>query len=82
VNSDHLPYYIQTDLGLEKGVTVPHLGDVRLRAAVINVADNLYLLRDGTGIGVQSAQFGPRRGVFFGVTIPLPVGKAAKPATS
>ena len=82
VNSEHLPYYIQTDLGLEKGVTVPRLGDVRLRAAVINVADNVYLLRDGTGIGVQSAQFGPRRGFFFGVTIPLPFGKAAKPAAS
>ena len=82
VNSEHLPYYIQTDLGLEKGIPIPHLGDVRLRAAIVNVADNTYLIRDGTGIGVQSAQFGPRRGFFFGVTIPLPLGKVPKPSTS
>ncbi len=72
-NSGHLPYYIQTDLGLEKGVMVPHVGDVKLRAALLNVEDETYLIRDGTGIGVQSAQFGPRRTLFFGVTIPLPV---------
>jgi len=82
VNSDHLPYYIQTDLGLEKGFAVPHVGEVRLRAAVVNVNDDTYQIRNGTGIGVQSTQYGPRRTFYFGVNIPLPFGKAAKQATS
>ena len=81
-NTDHLPYYVQEDLGVERGLAVPHLGDVRLRAAVINVADNVYLVRDGTGIGVQSAQFGPRRTFYFGVNIPLPFPGSTKPPTS
>jgi outer membrane receptor protein involved in Fe transport len=82
VNTDHLPFYIQTDLGLEKGITVPQLGEVRLRAAVVNLFDETYQIRNGTGIGVQSTQYGPRRTFFFGATIPLPFGKPAKPATS
>jgi hypothetical protein len=78
VNSDHLPYYLQTDLGLEKGFAVPYFGEVRLRAAVVNVFDYKYLIRDGTGIGVQSAQFGPRRTFYFGLNIPLPFLTPAK----
>jgi hypothetical protein len=72
VNSTHLPYYIQTDLGLEKGFTVPYFGEVRLRAAAVNIFDYKYLIRDGSGIGVQSAQFGARRTFYFGLNIPLP----------
>src|SRR5438477_515705 len=69
VNTDHLPYYIQTDLGLEKGFAIPHMGEVRLRAAVVNLFDNTYQIRNGSGIGVQSTQYGPRRTFFFGVNI-------------
>jgi outer membrane receptor protein involved in Fe transport len=82
VNSDHLPYYIQTDLGLEKGFAIPHMGEVRLRAAVVNLFDNTYQIRNGSGIGVQSTQYGPRRTFFFGVNIPLSFGAKTKGPTS
>ena len=83
VNMDHLPYYIQDDLGAEKPVTVPHFGDVTLRASVINVADNTYLIRSGgSGIGVGPTQYGPRRTFYFGINIPLPFGRGPKPSTS
>jgi outer membrane receptor protein involved in Fe transport len=38
---------------------------VDLRLSVINVFNQSYELRDGSGIGVGAPQFGPRRG-FFG----------------
>lgn len=79
-NTGHLPYYTQTDLGIEKGFDVAHFGDVRLRTSVVNVFDNKYLIRDGTGIGVQSAQYGPRRAFYVGLTVPLPFTQA--PATA
>jgi outer membrane receptor for ferrienterochelin and colicins len=34
----------------------------------MNVTDNSYELRDGSGIGVGAPQYGPRRGVFVGFT--------------
>ena len=71
VNSGHLPYYTQTDLGLQRDFDVPHLGQVQLRGSVLNVFDYKYLIRDGTGIGVQSTQRGPRRAFYVGVTVPL-----------
>ncbi len=42
-------------------------GPVELRVDVVNVFDNVYEIRDGTGVGVGAPQFGASRGVFFGV---------------
>jgi hypothetical protein len=39
-----------------------------LRADLVNAFDDVYEIRDGTGVGVGAPQFGPRRGVFFGVS--------------
>jgi outer membrane receptor protein involved in Fe transport len=81
-NTDHLPYYVQADLGIEKAIPVPYFGEVRLRGAVVNVADMVYQIRNGTGIGVQSTQFGPRRAFYAGINIPLPFLGAPQPATA
>ena len=43
-------------------------GPLTLRLDVTNVFDKKYAIRDGSGIGVGAPQFGPRRGVFVGVT--------------
>ena len=43
-------------------------GPLDLRFDIINVGDEKYEIRDGTGIGVGAPQFGPRRGFFAGVT--------------
>jgi outer membrane receptor protein involved in Fe transport len=48
-----------------------HLGDagtLTTRFDVINVLDKRYEIRDGTGVGVGAPQFGPRRGLFFGLS--------------
>ncbi|HEY0270806.1 MAG TPA: TonB-dependent receptor, partial [Sphingomonas sp.] len=41
---------------------------VEVRFDVINVGDHKYVIRDGTGVGVGAPEFGPRRGLFVGVT--------------
>jgi outer membrane receptor for ferrienterochelin and colicins len=67
-NGAHLPYYAQLNLGASH---VFHLGDagtLTTRFDVINVLDKRYEIRDGTGVGVGAPQFGPRRGLFFGLS--------------
>ena len=43
-------------------------GTLTVRVDVINVRDQRYEIRDGTGVGVGAPQYGPRRGVFVGVS--------------
>ena len=43
-------------------------GPLDLRFDIINVGDEKYEIRDGTGVGVGAPQFGPRRGLFAGIT--------------
>ena len=38
------------------------------RIDVINLLDKIYEIRNGTGVGVGAPQFGPRRGLFLGLT--------------
>ena len=38
------------------------------RMDVINVADKVYEIRSGTGVGVGAPQYGARRGYFVGLT--------------
>ena len=67
-NGDHLPYYLQVNLGVNH---IFHLGDagtLTTRFDVINAFDKRYEIRNGTGIGVGAPQFGPRRGLFFGIS--------------
>ena len=44
------------------------VGPLELRFDIINVGDEKYEIRDGTGVGVGAPQWGPRRGFFAGVT--------------
>ena len=45
---------------------LPKAGAIEVRAAVINLNDRTYQIRNGTGIGVFAAQYGPRRAFFGG----------------
>jgi outer membrane receptor protein involved in Fe transport len=67
-NSAHLPDYYQINLSANRGFVLPALGKVNVRLALINVTDQVYQIRDGSGIGVGAPQFGPRRGAFVGLT--------------
>ncbi|MBS0332293.1 MAG: TonB-dependent receptor [Proteobacteria bacterium] len=66
-NGDKLPDYVQVNLGYAQAFDAPG-GPVTIRADLVNAFDEKYEIRDGTGIGVGAPQFGPRRGVFAGVS--------------
>jgi outer membrane receptor protein involved in Fe transport len=65
-NSDHLPGYTQVNLGVAHEFTLPNWKPFTMRFDVVNVFDEIYEIRDGSGIGVFAPQFGPRRGYFVG----------------
>ena len=66
-NGDHVPGYTQVNLSAAHEFKMAG-GPLTLRADVINVFDEEYEIRDGTGVGVGAPQFGPRRGFYAGVT--------------
>jgi hypothetical protein len=67
-NGAHLPYYAQVNLGANHVFHLDHAGTLTARFDVINVLDKRYEIRDGTGVGVGAPQFGPRRGLFVGLS--------------
>ena len=67
-NGEHLPYYTQINTGVSHVFTIPGNGTLTTRFDVINLFDKVYEIRNGTGVGVGAPQFGPRRGLFFGVS--------------
>ena len=67
-NGDHLPSYTQVNLSVEHSFQRAPFGPVSLRVDLINAFDKSYEIRDGTGVGVGAQQWGPRRGVFVGLT--------------
>ena len=65
-NGARLPDYVQVNAGL-----IQHMdwaGGLDARLDVINLFDRAYEIRDGGGIGVGAPQWGPRRGVFVGLS--------------
>jgi outer membrane receptor for ferrienterochelin and colicins len=67
-NGDHLPYYTQINLGANHVFHFTESSTLTARLDVINALDKVYQIRNGTGVGVGAPQFGPRRGLFFGLS--------------
>ncbi|HXP65664.1 MAG TPA: hypothetical protein VN815_09325, partial [Steroidobacteraceae bacterium] len=67
-NGAHLPYYTQVNLGVSHIFHFTEASTLSTRLDVLNVFDRRYEIRDGTGVGVGAPQFGPRRGIFFGIS--------------
>jgi outer membrane receptor protein involved in Fe transport len=67
-NSTHLPAYYQINTGISHEFQVPWGKPFTLRFDVVNILDQVYELRDGTGIGVFAPQFGPRRTYLVGLS--------------
>jgi hypothetical protein len=67
-NGIALPRYTQVNAGITHLFHIPDAGTLSARFDVINVFDRQYQIRNGTGVGVGAPQFGPRRGLFFGLT--------------
>jgi outer membrane receptor protein involved in Fe transport len=66
-NDETVPSYQQVNLGIAHRFKVAALGEFEARFDVINLLDKTYFIRDGTGVGVFSPQFGPPRGFFGGL---------------
>jgi len=67
-NIEHLPSYVQVNLGASRKFQGADFGPFEARLAVINAFDKVYEIRDGSGIGVGAPQYGPRRGVYVGLS--------------
>ena len=58
--------YLQVNLGVAQVIGSEEHG-LTIRFDVINLFDNAYLIRDGSGVGAGQPQYGPRRGFFLGL---------------
>jgi len=64
-NGGTVPAYCTLNFGGEQSLKAGKKHAVKIRLDVVNLADKSYELRNGTGVGVNAAQYGMRRG-FFG----------------
>ena len=66
-NGHSLPSYEQVNLGVMHRFEGAPGGPLEVRLDLINLLDETYVIRNGTGVGVGAPQFGPRRSVFAGI---------------
>jgi outer membrane receptor protein involved in Fe transport len=64
-NGGSVPAYYSVNLGAEETIKLGAKQQLKARLDVVNITDNVYILRDGDGIGVNAAQYGARVG-FYG----------------
>jgi hypothetical protein len=50
-----------------------------VRISMVNVFDHVYFIREGSGIGVFSPQYGQRRSLYFTIGVPLGATHSAGP---
>ncbi len=67
-NGGSLPSYEQVNLGVSHRFELPGVGAIKVRFDVINLFDEIYLLRSSTSLGAFSPAFGPRRTFYAGLT--------------
>jgi outer membrane receptor protein involved in Fe transport len=62
------PEYFPVNVGYERTFPINRKDEVKFRADVLNVFNETYQIRSGTGVGVQAAQYGARRTFLAGVS--------------
>jgi outer membrane receptor for ferrienterochelin and colicin len=67
-NEQKLPPYYPLNLGIEQKIPLSGKESVKLRFEIINITDQVYELRTGTGVGVGAPQYGPRRAFYGGLS--------------
>ena len=67
-NGCTVPSYEQVNLSISHRFDNAPGGPITLRLSVINLLDEVYLLRSQTGVGVFANQYGPRRSVYASIT--------------
>ena len=63
-NGGTVPAYYSISIGGEQSFKLGRHRVWKVRLDVVNVTDKSYELRNGSGVGVNAAQYGMRRGVF------------------
>ena len=63
-NGATVPAYYSLNMGVEQDAKLDKHRVLKMRLDVVNITDKVYELRSGTGVGVNAAQYGMRRGVF------------------
>ncbi len=64
-NSSSVGAYYTLNLGVAEQLRLTKNQSLVARLDIVNITDNVYPLRTGSGVGVNAAQYGERRG-FFG----------------
>ena len=60
--------YYPINMGIEQAFRISRVGSFKARFDVVNILDEAYQLRDGSGIGVGAPQYGQRRGFYGGIS--------------
>jgi hypothetical protein len=63
-NGGTVPAYYSASIGAEQSFKAARHGLWKVRLDLINITDESYELRNGSGVGVNAAQYGMRRGIF------------------
>ncbi len=64
-NGSRVPAYYTFSVGAEQDIKLLRKDMLKARVDVVNVTDDIYQLRSGSGVGVNAPQYGERLG-FFG----------------
>jgi outer membrane receptor for Fe3+-dicitrate len=67
-NGGHVPSYVTANFGISQEFSLIGWKGLTARFDVINAFDEMYEIRDGSGVGVGAPQFGARRGFFVGLS--------------
>ena len=68
-NSLHTPPYAVINVGVAHDFKwSPDAKPLTVRFDIVNLFDQIYELRNGSGIGVFAPQYGARRGFFAGIS--------------
>lgn len=68
-NGKRVGSYNPVNLGVEHTFKINNKNDIKVRFDVVNVFDEVYELRSGSGVGVYAPQYGPRRGFYGGFSM-------------
>jgi outer membrane receptor protein involved in Fe transport len=63
-NGSNVAEYYSINMGVEQDMKLDKTRVLKARLDIVNITDNSYELRSGTGVGVNAPQYGMRRGIF------------------
>ena len=67
-NGGSVPAYYSVAIGAEQIFKVGPKQFLKARLDIANINDNIYQLRNGSGVGVNASQYGMRFGIFGGLS--------------